>query len=42
MTNINVPIPEDVTPEEEEALINAAIDKRINDDVDDMLSGFGG
>jgi hypothetical protein len=40
MSDINVPIPEDATPEEEERLINEAIDKRINDDLDDMFRDF--
>lgn len=40
MSDINVNIPEDATPQEEEALIDEAIDKRIEDDLDDMFKDF--
>jgi len=35
-----VEIPENATPQQREALIQAAIDKKIDGDIDDMFKGF--
>jgi hypothetical protein len=37
---IDVNVPEDATPAQEEALIQAAVDKKIDDDIDGMLGGM--
>lgn len=40
--SIDVPIPAGASKAEEERLIQAAIDKKIDDDIDDVLGGLGG
>jgi hypothetical protein len=38
--SISVNVPEDATPEEKQRLIDAAIDRRIEDDLDGLFGDF--
>lgn len=38
--SINVNVPEDATPEDEQRLSDKAVDRRIDDDLDGMLGAF--
>lgn len=40
MSDINVPIPDDASPEEEKRLIDRAINKKIDDELDDVFKDF--
>jgi hypothetical protein len=38
---INVHVPGDASAEEEQRLIDEAIDRKVDKDLDDVLGGFG-